>query len=124
MGWALSLTVTLTKSSTHHYSWRKKYLHFVFDEIITGNWHQEKSSILCIVPASIISVAKTEFELQCTGGQHGGPAGKAVVMGESCLPSELSRLRGRHSTAQQVTPLQRAMKAALLTRYLPGCNSS
>lgn len=118
-----SCRITLTKSSICQYSWHKKYLYFVSDEITTGNRHQGKQVLQV---TGIHSLHRTSTYYFCSENRictsvhwrsAWSPAGKAVVMGESCVPSELSRLRSRHSTAQQVTPLQRALKAAPFTLY-------
>ena len=92
MGWALPSRVIFNKLNIYCHIWHKEYKYFVFDEITTVNWQQEKSPIFCIVTASIIFVAKMAFVLQRAGSLRGAPGGKAFLRGESHFPPELSGL--------------------------------
>lgn len=129
MSWALSTRVTFNTVNIYCHNWHKEYKYFVFDEIATVSWQQEKSSIFCIVTASIIFVAKMAFVLQRTGCRRGAPAGKAFLRGESHSPPhpapERSRLqcrRKRRHTTQQLPPLASSdanftVKRSRLTLY-------
>lgn len=108
MGWVLSSRIIFNKVNTYCHSWQKEYKYFVFDEITTVNWHQEKSPIFCIVAASIIFAAKTAFVLS--------------ALEASVLPQQASFSPGRKSFSprakQPVLPALRG-KTRAITHFQP-----